>query len=62
MCEANIFVIKDGVEKEIMKDVLALEDRGDHLLLADLMGNEKELRATIKHIDFGHHKVVLEEN
>ena len=62
MCEANVFLVKNGAEEEIMKDVLALENRGDHLYLADLLGNEKEVRATIKHIDFGNHKVVLEED
>lgn len=62
MCEANVFLVKNGTEEEIMKDVLALENRGDHLYLADLLGNEKEVRATIRHIDFGNHKVVLEEH
>ena len=60
MCEANVFLLKEGAEEEIMKDVLVLENRGNSLYLADLLGNEKEVRATIKHIDFGNHKVVLE--
>ena len=59
MCEANVFLSKDGSEEEIMKDVLVLENRGDHLYLADLLGNEKEVRAQIKSIDFGNHKVIL---
>ena len=60
MCEANVFLMKNGVEEEIMKDVLVLENRGDHLFLADLLGNEKKVRGKIKHIDFGNHKVILE--
>jgi predicted RNA-binding protein len=52
--------MKNGVEEEIMKDVLVLENRGDHLFLADLLGNEKKVRGKIKHIDFGNHKVILE--
>jgi predicted RNA-binding protein len=61
MCEANVFLLSQGTEKEIMKEVLGLEVQGDHLLLTDLLGEEKRVRARIKNIDFGDHKVVLEE-
>jgi predicted RNA-binding protein len=60
MCEANVFLVRNGAEEEIMRDVLVLENRGDDLYLADLLGNEKTVKAAIKHIDFGSHKVVLE--
>ena len=61
MCEANVFMISQGAEKEVMKDVLGLEVQGDHLLLTSLLGDEKKVHARIKNIDFGDHKVVLEE-
>ena len=62
MCEANIFLVKDGVEEEIMKEVLELDNTGDEIVLADLLGNEKKVKARIKRIDFGQHKVFLEED
>ena len=61
MCEANVFLASQGTEKEIMKDVLGLEVQGDYLLLTSLVGDEKKVNARIKNIDFGNHKVVLEE-
>lgn len=61
MCEANVFMITQGTEKELMKDVLALEAKDDHLLLTDLLGDQKKVYARIKNIDFSEHKVLLEE-
>ena len=61
MCEPNVYMIAQGVEKELMKDVLALEVKDDHLLLTDFLGEEKKVHARIKNIDFGEHKVMLEE-
>ena len=61
MCEANVFLLREGGEEEIMKDVLILENREDSIVLEDLLGNEKKVQARIRHIDFGRHRVVLEE-
>jgi len=61
MCEANVFLMNQGTEKELMKDVLALEVKDNHLLLTNLLGDQKEVHARIKNIDFGEHKVLLEE-
>ena len=61
MCEANVFLLREGGEEEIMKDVLILENREGSIVLEDLLGNEKKVQARIRHIDFGRHRVVLEE-
>ena len=61
MCEANVFMVSQGAEKEVMKEVLGLEVQGEHLLLTNLLGDEKKVHARIKNIDFGDHKVILEE-
>ena len=61
MCEAIVYLVNNGEEKEIMRDVLLLEVQWERLLLADLFGNSKELSARIRNIDFDQHKVVVEE-
>jgi len=61
MCEAIVYLVSNGEEKEIMRDVLFLQVQGERLLLADLLGNRKELSARIRNIDFDQHKVVVEE-
>ena len=61
MCEAIVFLSTQGIEKEIMRDVLILETLDNHLFLTNLFGDQKELQARIKNIDFSQHKVLLEE-
>lgn len=61
MCEANVYLVSQGKEQELMKEVLGLEVHDDHLLLTDFLGEQKKVRAKIKNIDFGEHKVFLEE-
>ena len=61
MCEAAVFLVTQGAEKEVMKEVLTLEVMDDRLFLSDILGERMELKARIKNVDFLEHKVVLEE-
>ena len=61
MCEAAVFLVTQGAEKEVMKEVLTLEVMDDRLFLSDILGERMELKARIKNIDFLEHKVILEE-
>lgn len=61
MCEANVFLITNGVEQEVMKEVLHMDVSQDGLVIRDLLGNQKELQAKIKTVNFINHKVILEE-
>ena len=61
MCEANVFLLANGVEQEVMKEVLTLQMGDGRVVMADLLGNQKELQAKVKTINFINHKVILEE-
>ena len=61
MCEANVFLVANGVEQEVMKEVLTLHMGDGRVVMADLLGNQKELQAKVKTINFINHKVILEE-
>ena len=61
VCEAAVFLVTKGAEKEVMKEVSNLEVMDDRLLLSDILGEQVELKARIKTIDFLEHKIVLEE-
>ena len=61
MCEANVILITNGKEQEIMKEVLHMEVSGEQLVMGDLLGNKKELQARVKSINFINHKVIIEE-
>ncbi len=61
MCEGTVFLVTDGVEEEVMRDVLVLEVAHSRLLLVDLFGERKEIKAKVKNIDFSQHKVIIKE-
>jgi predicted RNA-binding protein len=61
MCEAKIFVEKDGHQDQIMDNVVVIKpQRGGKLLLLDLFGEEKLVKAKIKEVQLLDHKVILE--
>lgn len=61
MCEAAAIVVANGTETKVMDDVIMVQPEGERLLLANLFGERKELRARIVSIDFLNHRLVLEE-
>ena len=65
MCEAIVYLVKDGKQEQIMRDVVLLQPEDDRILLAELLGERKSVRASIQKIDFLRHVVYLtpiEEN
>ncbi len=60
MCQSNAFILEDGKENEIMRDVALLEPSGDEIRLVDLFGEEKRVRAKIKMINLMEHRIILE--
>lgn len=65
MCEAIVYLVKDGKQEQIMRDVVLLQPEGDRIHLAELLGERKSVRASIQKIDFLRHAVYLtpiEEN
>lgn len=62
MCEATAYLVIGDREKKIMENVVLLEPEGEQLLLVDLLGEQKVVRARIKKADFLRHRIVLEES
>ena len=61
MCEATVYLLREGREEEVMRDVVLVEPEGDLFLLANLLGEQKLVRGNIKRIDFLKHTLVFEE-
>ena len=60
MCESNAYLVNQGKEEEIMQDVQFLDVDDGELVLRNLFGVEKKLRARVKAINFARHKILLE--
>jgi predicted RNA-binding protein len=60
MCQSNVYVVENGSEKLLMKDVSWIETEGALVRLKDLDGAEKSLAARLSYADLVGHKIVLE--
>jgi predicted RNA-binding protein len=61
MCEANAYLIRDDGEEELFfKDVDVVQQVEDGLLLRDIYGHQKTIRARIRELALVEHKIILE--
>jgi predicted RNA-binding protein len=61
MCEARVYVAKNGDEEQIMQDVVLVQPEGETCLLVNLLGEQKLVRGRIEKIDFLKHTVHLSQ-
>ena len=60
MCEAVVFVVKDGKQEKIMEDVVTVHPEGKKLILTDIFGDQKIISAGIQRVDLIGHEIFLE--
>lgn len=61
MCEATAYLLKNGQEELILKDVDVVEPDGDNVRLVNIFGEQKILKAEIHSLNLIDHKVLLVE-
>ena len=60
MCEAIVYINKEGKQEMVMENVVTIRPKTDKLVLVDLFGETKEIDALIKEVKLVEHKVILE--
>ena len=60
MCEASVYIERDGAEELVLESVDVLEEHEGEVRLVDLFGEEKRLRARVKRFALVNHRIVLE--
>ena len=60
MCLSRAYVARNGERGLLMEDVASVEIKDNKLLLKTLFGEEKEIEAKIRKIDFVARSIVLE--
>jgi predicted RNA-binding protein len=59
MCQATVYLVQDGQEKEILRDVVLLEPAEDGLRLQAFFEEPVTVQARVERIDFLKHTVTL---
>ena len=62
MCEATAYLVKDGQEELLLKDVDIIEPDGDSLRIINIFGEQKVVKAQIHSMNLIDHKVFLVES
>ena len=60
MCEASAYIIKEGREELVLKDVDKLENEDGQISLVNIFGDQKRLKARLKALSLVDHKIILE--
>jgi predicted RNA-binding protein len=60
MCLSKVYINEDVKKEPLMQEVISLEATGDgRLLLETIFGQQREIRAEIKKIDFQNGSILL---
>ena len=59
MCLSKAYVDRDGKKELLVEEVASLEFEDNKLLLKTLFGEQREVRANVKEIDFLNNSIVL---
>lgn len=61
MCESRVYLDSDGKRESIMNSVVVVRPEDDgSIFLANLLGEQKVVRAKVKEIKLLEHKIILE--
>ena len=62
MCEANVYVIKDGEEQLLLESVDLVEPEDpDGFRLVSIFGEQKIIRGRLKGMNLVQHRILFEE-
>lgn len=60
MCEANAFLLKEGMESKVMENVDQLDVEGDEIRLVNIFGEQKKIKARIISYNGSDSRILLE--
>lgn len=60
MCEANAYLRKNGEDELLLESVDKIVPQEDGLLLENIFGQQKIIKARIKEMALVDHKIILE--
>ena len=60
MCEANAFLLREGIESKVMENVDQLDVEGDEISLVNIFGEQKKIKARIVSYNGSSSRIILE--
>ena len=60
MCESSAYVLKDGKEELVLESVDMLENKKSEIMLINMFGEQKTVKAKVKALSLVEHKIIME--
>jgi predicted RNA-binding protein len=60
MCESSAYVLKDGKEELVLESVDLLENKKGEVVLINMFGEQKTVKAKVKALSLVEHKIIME--
>jgi predicted RNA-binding protein len=60
MCESSAYVLKDGKEELVLESVDLLENKKGEVMLINMFGEQKTVKAKVKALSLVEHKIIME--
>ena len=61
MCEANVYIVKDGIEELVLESVDIVEPQDDETFrLVSIFGEQKIVKGKLKGMQLVDHKIVFD--
>jgi len=60
MCDTTAFIVRNGIEEKLLESVDRVEFDGDDVVLSNIFGEEKNLKARLKLIDTRESRILFE--
>ena len=60
MCESSAYILKDGKEELVLESVDLLENKEGEIMLINMFGEQKTVKAKVKALSLVEHKIVME--
>ncbi len=61
MCELKAYVRKGEREELVLEAVSNVRTEGDEVILRNLFGEEKRIRATVREVSLSRNRVILDQ-
>jgi predicted RNA-binding protein len=60
MCESSAYVLEDGKEELVLESVDLLENKKGEVMLINIFGEQKTVKAKVKALSLVEHKIIME--
>lgn len=60
MCEANVYIKRDGEEELLLESVYLIRPEGEKIFMVNIFGEQRTVKGRLKRLDLAEERIVIE--